>query len=431
MPVARARRTRCRIAAASRVRVAPTLAGGLGGVRDWMRRYPYTCLEQRVSRAVALGDDEAWIEIVTRACPRTRTATGCSSTSRRMRAGQRGADRLRAVARGHAPAAPLPGDVRDGHAGRRSPASSTARLDASSRMADLPLRKLAALEALSRHGKATRGAARHARRRAGALADVGAARLVERAAPRARCSRPGARGWREAEQQVRARLDLSGTTLRFSTASQDDLWWLMTGSGGERGATRAAAPRCRRLARRPAAAGARRARAPARGALGHDDRQRLGHARGRALRRRVRGQAPVTGTTTAALGGQREAVSWAKDPGGRDARPGLAGGGPPNLTVEQAGTGAPWVTVESRAAIPLREPLASGYRVTQAHRAARGRGARHVASRRPPARAARDRGAERHELGRRRRSGARRALAPRHRARRRQRDGGRHRPDDA
>src|SRR5262249_33759025 len=33
------------------VGVSPSLTAGLDGVRDWMRRYPYTCMEQRVSRA--------------------------------------------------------------------------------------------------------------------------------------------------------------------------------------------------------------------------------------------------------------------------------------------------------------------------------------------------------------------------------------------
>jgi hypothetical protein len=35
------------------------------------------------------------------------------------------------------------------------------------------------------------------------------------------------------------------------------------------------------------------------------------------------------------------------------------------LAVQQAGTGSPWVTIESRAAIPLREPLSTGYRITR------------------------------------------------------------------
>ena len=167
----------------------------------------------------------------------------------------------------------------------------------------------------------------------------------------------------EAEQHVRARLDLSGTTLRFSTASQDDLWWLMTGPEVnaarlvllllDSGAWRDDLPRLVRGA----------LALQQRGTLGNHDRQRLGHPRGRALRRRVRGRAP-TGTTTAVLGGQREALAWAKDPTGASldlAWPAAAA----DLTVEHAGTGAPWVTVETRAAVPLRQPLASGYRVTR------------------------------------------------------------------
>ena len=34
------------------VQLQPRLAGGLPGVRDWLAAYPYSCLEQRVSRAV-------------------------------------------------------------------------------------------------------------------------------------------------------------------------------------------------------------------------------------------------------------------------------------------------------------------------------------------------------------------------------------------
>jgi hypothetical protein len=36
------------------------LAAELDGVREYMSRYPYTCLEQRVSRAVALRDEALW-----------------------------------------------------------------------------------------------------------------------------------------------------------------------------------------------------------------------------------------------------------------------------------------------------------------------------------------------------------------------------------
>src|SRR5690606_35775678 len=43
-----------------RVTLRPKLGGGLAGVREFMAKYPYACYEQRVSSAVALGDDALW-----------------------------------------------------------------------------------------------------------------------------------------------------------------------------------------------------------------------------------------------------------------------------------------------------------------------------------------------------------------------------------
>ncbi len=37
-----------------------SLAASLDGVTRYMREYPYRCLEQRVSRAIVLGEDAAW-----------------------------------------------------------------------------------------------------------------------------------------------------------------------------------------------------------------------------------------------------------------------------------------------------------------------------------------------------------------------------------
>jgi uncharacterized protein YfaS (alpha-2-macroglobulin family) len=341
------------------VRIAPSLAGGLAGARDWMRRYPYTCLEQRVSRAVALGDDDAWTEIV-RALPAYQDRDGLLKYFPTL---DEGSDVLTAYVVSLADTArrPIPDDVRasilDG-LGR----FVDGKLKRESRMADLPLRKLAALDALARHGKATPGQL--------AALDVDPAlwptsavldwwsvlRRMPGAADRA------AR-LEQAEQQVRARLDLSGTTLRFSSASQDGLWWLMTGPEVN----------AARLALLLLDSGGWGDDLPrlVRGALALE---RAGHwgtttanAWGILAVERFAATfetVPPTGTTTAVLGGQREALAWAKDPAGGTldlAWPAA----PAELTVEQAGTGTPWVTVESRAAVPLREPLESGYRVAR------------------------------------------------------------------
>src|SRR5262249_1038128 len=42
------------------VQLRASLVDGMSGVRDWMRAYPYHCLEQDVSRAIALRDKERW-----------------------------------------------------------------------------------------------------------------------------------------------------------------------------------------------------------------------------------------------------------------------------------------------------------------------------------------------------------------------------------
>jgi uncharacterized protein YfaS (alpha-2-macroglobulin family) len=341
------------------VRVAPTLAAGLAGVRDWMRRYPYTCLEQRVSRAVALGDEDAWIEIV-RALPAFQDKDGLLKYFPTL---DEGSEVLTAYVVSLADAAgrPIPDDVRTGMLGGLA-AFVDGKLRRDSRMADVPLRKLAALDALSRHGKATRAQLATLDVEPGlwptsALLDWWSVlRRVPDAPERAR-------RLADAEQLVRARLDLSGTALRFSTGAQDDLWWLMTGPSVN----------AARLMLLLLDSGEWRDDLPklVRGALAL---QRAGHwdtttanAWGTLAIERFAAAfetAPVTGTTTAAIGGQRETVNWEKDPAGatRDLAWPAA---PADVTVEQAGTGRPWVTVEARAAIPLREPLASGYRVTK------------------------------------------------------------------
>ena len=58
------------------VSLSPSLSAGLDGVREWMRAYPYTCMEQRVSRAVALGDPCCGTASP-RTCRNTSTATAC------------------------------------------------------------------------------------------------------------------------------------------------------------------------------------------------------------------------------------------------------------------------------------------------------------------------------------------------------------------
>jgi uncharacterized protein YfaS (alpha-2-macroglobulin family) len=73
---------------------------------------------------------------------------------------------------------------------------------------------------------------------------------------------------------------------------------------------------------------------------------------------------PVAGQVQARLETQQNVLEWDKQPkgGSFDFKWPQAQG---TLSVSQNGSGKPWVTVQSRAAIPLLQALSSGYRITR------------------------------------------------------------------
>ena len=134
------------------VRLAPTLTGGLGGVREWMRQLPvHLSRAARVARRGArrrrrLGRRHA----------RHARVPGQDGLLEYFPTQDQGSEVLTAyvASLAHAAGRTLPADVLDGMLGALGRfVDGTLRRD--SRMADLPLRRLAALEALARHGKAT------------------------------------------------------------------------------------------------------------------------------------------------------------------------------------------------------------------------------------------------------------------------------------
>jgi uncharacterized protein YfaS (alpha-2-macroglobulin family) len=167
----------------------------------------------------------------------------------------------------------------------------------------------------------------------------------------------------EARRILRSRLTLQGTLLALSTERRDSLWWLMVSPDVNANRTLIAAlddPELRADMARIA-----------RGALA---RQRGGHwdttpanAWGVVAMDRFSERfesEPVTGTAATALANETKRVDWHATPDGAT----LAFPWPKavsELAVTQTGTGKPWATVLSRAAVPLRAPLASGYRVAR------------------------------------------------------------------
>ncbi len=346
-----------------RVALQARLGEGLAGVTEYMRAYPYTCLEQRFSKLVALNDRAGWNGF-TEQLARHQDRRGLlkyfatdwlegddALTAYVLAAAQEGGFPLPPAVQGKA----LDGleSFVEGRTPRRSVLVAP----------DLVVRKLAAIDALSRYGRATPQQLQSltidpANWPTSAVLDwIGILQRVETLPDRE--VRLG-----EARKLLRGRLDLQGTALRFTGEAGDRLWWLMV-SGDSNAA---------RLLLAVTDDPAWREEVP-RVALGLLGRLQRGHwdttvanAWGTLAMARFSGRFepdPVMGTTTAILGAGRKAVDWAEG-----ARPPAIdfpwpGDARETLGVDHEGQGRPWAFVQGRAAIPLAAPLGAGFTVTR------------------------------------------------------------------
>jgi hypothetical protein len=342
-----------------RLEVRPRLGDGLAGVADYMRGYPYGCLEQKLSAAVALQDPAKW-DRLSAELPAYLDADGLLKYFPTASYGDPVLTAY-AIAVAHEAGRPLADDVLQRAAGglkrfvegaltRHSPLPT----------ADLTLRKLAAVEALSRVGRAEPGmlgslAIDPTLWPTSAVLDWVNILLNMDQAPE-RAQRLSA-----AEQVLRSRLTYQGSLVAFSTDASDRLWWLMV-------STDVNAARMLLTAQR---LDGWRQDLPqlARGTLA---RQRRGHwdlttanAWGvLALQRFSQSfeAEPVTGATRLDLSGRSEVVDWSRSPRGETAL--LAWPeSKAELSAVHAGGGRPWLNVQSLAALPLREPLTAGYAI--------------------------------------------------------------------
>jgi hypothetical protein len=368
------------------VSLARTLGGDLRGVREYMQQYPYTCLEQQGSRAIALGDRAAWDRLMA-ALPAYLDRDGLARYFPAMR---EGSDVLTTYLLQVSDEAgwPIPKAAQETMttALRRFVQGRLLR-DSGMPSADLVLRKLAALDALARHGVAIEPAwleplaIEPQSWPTSALLDWQS--LLRRAAKLP----DRERRLEEAGRILRARLTLQGTVMGFSTERTDQLWWLMV--SGDVNANRMLINALDGPP--PAGEGAVQDLARlARGALARQQRGRWNTTVANAwgvlamakFAARFEAQ-PVAGSTLLSVGapGAGASVDWSapeRAPGaGREASlawPEGASGAVPyaarsaaeaTLTLRHEGSGRPWATIRSRAAVPLRERLDSGFRVSR------------------------------------------------------------------
>ena len=343
-----------------KVNLMPTLAGDLSGVREYMSGYPYTCLEQQASQAVALRDRARWSGVMG-GLPNYLDRDGFAKYFPGL---LYGSDVLTVYLLSIANEAgwAIPDDVR----GRMQTAldrfiKGQLTRDTEWRVADLSIRKIAALQALVRWGRkvsnddlASIAIEPNLWPTSGVLDWID---LLKRAPDLA--SRDERLS--EAQQILRSRLNFQGTTMGFSTERTDYLWWLMI--SGDVNANRAL------LSVMDLEKWHEDVARLARGSLGRQQRGRwnttVANAWGVMAMDKFAAafeKEAVTGITRGLLAKQERSVDWSKqDDGGVLAFTWPQG--PASLGLDHEGGGKPWAIVLSLAAIPLKQAFSSGYRI--------------------------------------------------------------------
>jgi hypothetical protein len=339
--------------------VLPRLAGDLPGVRRFFETYAFTCLEQTTSKAIALRDTAAWASLRD-ALPGYLDSDGLAAFfPPRPQDPPRGSDRLTAhlLSAAHEAGLDWPEASREAMLqGLAAFVEGRLMRSFNAPREDRDVRKLAALEALSRHGRATP-------RMLGSIAWTPAvwptAALLDAWAVLRRVEGIPERTARLAEVQrlLRSRLQQGGPALRFSTEDSDGWWWLMDSADAN----------AARLLLAATEVPAWRDEVPllVTGLLGRQQRGAWSTttanlwgslALGRYAQRFE--ATPVAGRSSLQWGAltQRVEPAASSAPVRLPWQPGAAG-----LVARHEGGGRPWLSLQALAAVPLTAPVSAGY----------------------------------------------------------------------
>lgn len=337
----------------------PRLSNGLSGVEWFMKRYPYTCMEQKVSKAIALRNPKLWEDVISE-LPAHLDSDGlvkffhfCSS----------GSDVLTSYILSISKEAGLeiPSDIKN-----RMIQGLTAFIEgriirwSSLPTADVSIRKIGAVEALSRWGYA----------KPSMLSSITiepnlwpTSALIDwiNLLFRVKGIQEREKRIEQALQILRARVNFEGTTFGFSTEKNDYLWWLM--SSPDTNAVKTILTLIEFN-------------------LWKDDIPRFTKG---ALNRQVRGfwnttisnswgvlamekfsgkfeSEKVTGITYARTKGEYDSINWQENPDG-----GILNFNWPlkedSLKISHEGTGAPWATIHSLVAVQQKENVFNGFKI--------------------------------------------------------------------
>lgn len=339
------------------------LGDGLEGAREFMQYYSYICLEQTLSRAVALRDETLWQDVMTR-LPNYLDDDGLARyfPSEWMM----GSDTLTSyvLAIAHEAGWQIPAaTLQTMQNGLRQFIAGAVVRDSVLPTTDLALRKLAATSALARYGAAD------------------AAMLSSFTVEPQLWPTSGLLDWVDILQRVpniddvdtkrsqaavllRARLNFQGTVMGFATERDDALWWLMI--SGDVNAARVVLAFLNDSSWREDIPRMVRG-ALARQSHGHWNTTNANAWGVLAMEKfsKTFEATPVTGQTVLGFGTAQSTVEWPSD-NDHSSVEFPWGSTPTELQVKHQGTGKPWAMIASRASLPLDGPLFTGYSIERA-----------------------------------------------------------------
>jgi len=339
----------------------PSLVAGLEGVRRWMREYPYACLEQRTSRAVALRDPKLWSEVVAE-LPSYVDSDGLLKYFPPM---QQGSDVLTAyvLSIAHEAGLTIPPSIEEQmRNGLRGFVEGKIVRDESIQTVDLPMRKLAAIEALSRVEKIE-------------PALIGSITIEPNLWPDSAVidwwstlfrtpSLPDRENRiKAAEQIMRSRLNSQGTAMRLSSDPRNSLWWLMVSPEENMARLTLLLIDNKLWGDDVSRVTAGMIAMQIRGNWGTTIANAWGTLATEKFASVFESQ-PVTGTTAATLNAARAVLEWQTNPAGGNLDLGWPTM-PSELRLEHSGSGNPWAVIQSNAAVPTTQPISSGFTVTK------------------------------------------------------------------
>lgn len=342
-----------------RVTLRPKISDGLNGVLEYMKGYPYGCMEQKISMAVALRDENLWKKCMSE-LPSHLDSDGLVKY---FPPSVYGSPTLTSyiIAIGDEAGWSIPEESKEKmEAGlRRFVEGSIARYSPLP-TADLSIRKLAALEALSR-GKKMEPKLLNSIPIEPNLWPTSTVIDWFNILDRIQGIPNRQEREREAEQILRSRLNFQGTVMNFSTETSDCLWWLMVSNDVN----------AVRLVLSLIASEKWSEDMPrlVQGALARQKRGRwdltLANAWGvLAMEKFSKAfeNVPVSGVTRYALSSASSTTDWNASPKGNS----FLFPWPTQreeLSIFHQGMGKPWASIQSIAAVPLKGPRSSGYKI--------------------------------------------------------------------